>query len=68
MSKPKLNERIRGLCKHRGMTFKPWEVRPWDCDDGPSPYPDGCAGASSWTKAQALRRKLIAELKRGSTW
>jgi hypothetical protein len=63
MSKPTLNDRIRELCNKRGLTFKPWEVEPWDVDDGPSPWPPGTAGATTWPKAQALRRELIAELK-----
>jgi hypothetical protein len=68
MTKPTLNERIRGLCKNRGMIFKPWQATPWDCDDGPSPWPAGTVGAASWPQAQALRRKLIAEIRRGGTW
>jgi hypothetical protein len=58
-----LNERIRELCAARGLTFRPWEVPPWEVDDGPSPWPAGSAGGRSWPKAQALRRKLIAEIK-----
>jgi hypothetical protein len=59
-----LNERIRDLCEKRGLTFKPWEVTPWDVDDGPSPWSSSSGGGTSWPKAQALRRKLIAELKK----
>jgi hypothetical protein len=60
----KLDEQIRALCEKRGLTFKPWEVEPWDVNDGSSPWPPGTAGATTWPKAQALRRKLIAELKK----
>jgi hypothetical protein len=60
----KLNDRIRALCEARGMTFKPWEIPPWDVPDtGPSPWPPTTGGSISWPKAQKLRRKLIAELK-----
>ena len=58
-----LNDRIRDLCEQRGLTFKPWEIAPWDVDGGASPWPPGTAGSASWPRAQALRRKLIAELK-----
>jgi hypothetical protein len=63
MSKPTLNERIRELCNKRGLTFKPWQCEPWAVDDGPSPWPPTTAGAVTWTKARALRKELIAELK-----
>jgi hypothetical protein len=42
------------------MQFAPYECPPWEADDGPSPWPAHTAGAESWPKAQALRRKLIA--------
>ena len=57
------NERIKALCKRRGYQFKPWEICPWDVDDGPSPYPPGTSGGVSWPKAQALRKRLIEELE-----
>jgi hypothetical protein len=57
-----LNERIRALCAARNYAFAPWEVHPADCDDGPSPWPSGCAGSMSWPHAQKLRARLIAEL------
>ncbi len=61
-----LNARIRALCEERGLTFRPWEAPPWEADDGPSPWPRRTAGAESWPKAQALRRRLIAELKKAA--
>lgn len=60
-----LNGKIRAWCEARGYRFKPWEVHPADANDGPSPWPEGTGGAASWPKAQKLRRKIIAELKRG---
>jgi hypothetical protein len=58
-----LDKRIRKLREARGLHFKPWEIPPWDVDDGPSPFPAGTAGAQSWSRAQKLRRRLIAEIK-----
>jgi hypothetical protein len=66
MARPKkadLDRRIEELCHQRGYHFKPWETPPWEADDGPSPWPPGCAGALSWPQAQQLRRRLIAELR-----
>ena len=63
MTRFDLADRIRAWCEERGLSFKPWEVPPWDVDDGPSPWPPGTGGATSWPKAQKLRRKIIAELK-----
>ena len=57
------NARIRAWCNERGLTFKPWEIHPADVRDGPSPYPAGTGGADTWPKAQAMRRKIIADLK-----
>ena len=59
-----LNKRIEEICRERGLTFAPWEVAPWDCDEGSSPWPDGCAGSESWPEAQALRRLLIDEINK----
>ena len=61
MTTDELNEAIQRLCEERGMNFAPWECHPADANDGPCPWPVGCVGAESWPKAQALRRKLIAE-------
>jgi hypothetical protein len=63
MTNADLNERIRELCAARGLMFRPWEVPPWEVNDGPPPWPANSAGARSWPKAQALRRRLIAEIK-----
>jgi len=57
-----LNDRIRRLCEQRGLRFQPWEIPPWDCDFGPSPWPPGVGASDTWGPAQRLRRKLIAEL------
>jgi hypothetical protein len=57
-----LNDRIRALCESKGLKFAPWEIEPWDCDDGPSPWPH-TTGAGHWAQAQQLRRQLIAELE-----
>ena len=62
MTDDELNAKIEAICKARGMTFAPYECPPWEADEGPSPWPPRTAGAESWPKAQALRRKLIAEL------
>jgi hypothetical protein len=63
MNRTKLNERIKAYCERAGMTFKPWEVPPWDVDDeGPSPWPEGSAGSATWPKAQALRVQIIEAL------
>lgn len=59
-----LNARIRALCAERGMKFKPWEITPWDVDEGECPYPPGNATCASWPKAQKLRRALIQEIER----
>jgi hypothetical protein len=58
-----LNERIEALCRAKGLTFRPWQVTPWDVDERPSPWGLGSAGTISWPKAQRLRRELIAEIK-----
>ena len=58
-----LNERIRDLCEKRGLTFKPWEVTPWDVDRSVAVVLRAAVAGRSWPKAQALRRRLIAELK-----
>ena len=63
MKRKSLNERIRERCEQRGLKFKPWETEPWDVDDGPSPYPKGTSGYETWGPAQALRRRLIAEIR-----
>ena len=65
MTTDELNAKIEELCEAKGMTFKPWEVRPWwatAAHEGPCPWPAGTVGAETWPKAVALRRKLIAEL------
>ena len=63
MTDDELNAKIKAICEARDMTFKPWEVAPWDATDGPSPWPASTAGADSWPKAQELRRQLIAEIE-----
>jgi len=40
------------------LRLAPWEVSPLDVDDGPCPWPPGCAGAASWEPAKALREAL----------
>ena len=67
MTRPTLNDRIRAYCEAQGWKFKPWEVHPADADDGPSPWPAQSGGATSWPKAQKLRREIIATLKKETT-
>jgi len=57
-----IDANIRALCDVKGWTFRPWELHPAEVDEGPNPYPRQSAGATSWRKAQALRRELIKEL------
>jgi hypothetical protein len=54
---------IESHCTERGYRFKPWEPKPWEVDEGPSPWPAGNAGATAWPRIQALRRKIIEDLK-----
>jgi hypothetical protein len=56
------NDLVRAWCEEHGLRFKPWEVHPADVSPGPSPWPANTAGGTSWPKAQALRRKIMAEL------
>ena len=63
MKRKPLSDQIRELCEQRGLKFKPWETTPWEVDFGPSPWPSYVAGGETWPQAQALRRKLIAELR-----
>lgn len=58
-----LAARIRAYTERHGMNFKPWQIAPWDADDGPCPFPAGTAGAESWPQAQRLRRQIIKALK-----
>jgi hypothetical protein len=60
-----IDDRIRELCHRRGMTFRPWEVTPWEVNAGPCPWPQGDCWRETWPAAQALRRQLIAELRQG---
>lgn len=57
------DERIEQYCEHHGLRFQPWELGPWEVDDGPSPYPPGAAGHECWPAAQRLRRQIIKKLK-----
>ncbi len=61
------NARVRALCERKGLRFRPWEIRPWEVDEGPSPYPSSTAGHASWSPAQRLRRRLLAELEVGES-
>jgi hypothetical protein len=63
MMADELDAKIEELCKAKGMTFKPHECPPWEAREGSSPWPPNTAGSESWPKAQALRRKLIAEIE-----
>jgi hypothetical protein len=45
MSERVTNAMIERLCIDRGYNFQPWESRPWEVDNGPSPWPAGSAGA-----------------------
>jgi hypothetical protein len=58
-----LDDHIRQLCAQKGLMFPPWQVTPWEADDdGPCPWPSA-EMAVSWSKAQKLRERLIAELE-----
>jgi len=57
-----IDARIRALCDVKGWQFRAWELHPAEVDEGPNPYPRQSAGATSWRKAQALRRQIIKEL------
>jgi len=51
----------------RALELRPWEVSPLDVDDGPSPWPDGSAGAVGWKQAQELRRVIEAAIADSKT-
>jgi hypothetical protein len=58
-----IDKRIRALCESKKITFRPWEILPWEIgDDEACCYPAGTAGAASWPQALELRAKLKAEL------
>jgi len=58
-----LDKRIKALCEAKNITFKPWEIPPWEVQDRERcPYPVGTAGARSWPDALALRAALKKEL------
>jgi hypothetical protein len=46
------------LALHRELRLHVFECSPLDVDDGESPWPRGSGGASSWPKAQELRKEL----------
>ena len=41
------------------MNLRPWQMSPSQVDDGPSHWPEGTAGNSSWQEAQAWRRETV---------
>ncbi len=43
------------------LGIRPWEVCLLEVDDGPSPWPHGTSGFTSWGQAQALRRLLTKQ-------
>jgi hypothetical protein len=58
----KIDDEVRELALKKGFAIaKPWEVEPWDCDDGPAP--GSRDWAVHWERAQKLRRELIAEIE-----
>lgn len=63
MIRENLDRRIEALCKERGLAFKPWELPPWMVGDGACPKNCSPSDRHYWPQAQALRRKLIAELR-----
>jgi hypothetical protein len=63
MTTDELDAKIKELCDQRGLKFKPWESTPWDVREGPYIGSPGDVAAESWPQAQALRRKLIAEIE-----
>ena len=62
MTPDELNAKIEQRCEAKGMKFKPWECSPWNAREE-RVVNDGTVCAESYPKAQALRRKLIAELE-----
>jgi len=45
---------------HLALGLPPYVVSPLRVDDGPCPWPPGCAGHMGWPIALALRDELIA--------
>ena len=41
------------------MNLRPWQMSPSQVDDGPSHWPEGTVGKSSWQEAQAWRREIL---------
>jgi|SoiMethySBSTD1v2_1073268.scaffolds.fasta_scaffold6561836_1 hypothetical protein len=62
MTLDELNAKIEQRCEAKGIKFKPWECSPWNAREE-RVVNDGTVCAESYPKAQALRRKLIAELE-----
>ena len=60
-----LNDKIKALCEHKGLRFKPYEFpAPWDVEDGETcPYPANSAGAEWWPRLMAIRAQLIKEIR-----
>lgn len=59
----KTDRAIKEECEARGLTFRPWEIPPWEVSLGEKcPWPSDRAGAQSWPKALELRRQLLDEL------
>jgi hypothetical protein len=59
-----LNDKIKALCEHKKLTFKPWQFpAPFDVEDGEEcPYPAHTAGAEWWPKMMQIRATLIDEI------
>ena len=55
MTKDELNAAIRELCEAMGMTFMPWEIRPWS------------AGADRHGPRHAYALALMLDLDLGET-
>lgn len=45
----------------RDLGIKPWELEPWEVDDGPNPYASTprYALARSWLPAQRMRARML---------
>jgi hypothetical protein len=49
---------------NRLLGLRPWQVSPVDARPGRSPWPANTAGATSWPRAQRLRRELDEAVRR----
>ena len=53
-----LDERVAD--ERRRLNLRPWQIAPFEVDDGPSPYSPGAAGYDAWQQAQKWRAEIRA--------